>query len=495
MKSRGSSLAAVLVIGISALTMPLKADATDVMASLSPCYAKGLKDKLLCGSIKRPISSNEADGQFDLHFTIIPAIKNAFPDEAVIAFAGGPGQSATEIAASFEHSLNVVRQHRAIVLVDQRGTGKSKLLQCDNPSFVEGLAAVDNGPEALEDVKTHTQVCKEKLNVDLSHFTTRMAAPDFEAVREYLGYKKVHLYGGSYGTRIAQEYARQFGQHVLTMTLDGVVPMQQSLVAIGKAIEDSLHALFADCEAQVSCAQTYPNLGEEFSALMQQLSQTPVRTTLKHPRTYEDVELYLTDVKFYSTIRMSLYSNSQRALVPLVIRETKKGNYAPFMGLMSSTDLASALAMGMHNAIVCGEDWPIQNDLPNEVVATPISELMAAGLNVICPILNVAPAERDFYLPLNTEIPTLLLSGGLDPATPPSWAELAMVKMKNATHWVAPTATHIVAAQTCADRLVADFIQQGNTQSIDPACLRKDTKSQFFINLHSVEAETASSKE
>lgn len=498
MKRNRLTTGLIVALGVASLTglgHVQASEQTNEQASLATCYAKGLKDKLQCGHIMRPISDNPADGEFELHFTVIPAIKNAYPDEAILAFAGGPGQSATEIAASFERSLSVARQHRAIILVDQRGTGKSKKLECGSDDFASALKIDDLSSAAIEKMVSETKICNAESGVDFTYFNTVAAAPDFEAVRQHLGIKKLHLYGGSYGTRIAQEYARQFPSNVASMTLDGVVPMQQSLVAIGKAIDDSLHALFNDCNESEPCRASYPTLAQDFDELMVKLETKPVALTVKHPRTAADIELFLTPTKFFSAIRMALYSNATRALVPLVITQTKLGNYQPLLGLMSTTDLSGEMAIGMHNAVVCAEDWPIQDKLDVQVKSTFAGQQMAQAFDTLCPIYNVRPVNSDFYKPLNTAIPTLLLSGGLDPATPASWAELAKVEMKNALHLVAPTATHIVAGQTCADRIVADFISTKSFETLDTECLNKNTRSQFFLNLQSVEATPTASKE
>ncbi|MFC3034569.1 alpha/beta fold hydrolase [Pseudoalteromonas fenneropenaei] len=458
---------------------------------LTPCYAKGMSDRLLCGSIMRPISENPQDGEFALHFTIIPAIKNAHPDEMVLAFAGGPGQSATEIAGAFNKALHIARQKRAILLVDQRGTGKSKLLQCDTPSLSELMAYADDPETLLADVEQESKACLAQLQVDLSHFTTPVAAADFEAVREYLAVKGLHLYGGSYGTRIAQEYARQYPAHVKTMTLDGVVPMQQSLLAIGTAVEEALAAVFRDCEQDSACHASYPTLQADYQQLMAKLAQETVTTQVLHPRTGEQEQFVVSANKLYSALRMALYSKASRALIPLTIYQANKGNYSPLLGLMSGNDVAEGIAMGMHNSIVCGEDWPLyqQNQAAyQETVSTPLGGQMMRTLSVGCEILQVKPVDKAFYQPLSTDIPTLLLSGGLDPATPPSWAELAMVKMTNAKHFVAQGATHIVAMQSCADKLVGEFIDSASTEKIDASCLDKQTHQQFFLNIQSVEA-------
>jgi pimeloyl-ACP methyl ester carboxylesterase len=463
---------------------------------LTPCYIDGLADRLMCGSIKRPLSQNSKDGEIDIHFAIIPAIKPSHPDEAVLAFAGGPGQGAIDLAAIFNRNLRYARETRDIVLVDQRGTGYSHQLQCESDDLQTQFAFND----VITDLKVmgakDTLACKNKLDIDLSHFTTPVAAKDFEAIRKTLGYKGFHLYGVSYGTRIAQEYTRQFPTSVLTSTLDGVVPMQQSLAAIGGAIDDSLEAIFTRCETSKLCNVQYPQLKNQFNTLMAQLAKQPIETTVKHPRTNESIPLVITQIKFFGAIRMALYSHSMRAIVPLAINEATKGNFAPWVGLMSGADMADQLAMGMHNAIVCGEDWPQLNEQTRaKYNKNYMGKMMVEGFDIMCPILNVTPVNKDFYKPLSTHIPTLLLSGGRDPATPSSWAELAMVNMENATHLVSPSATHGLGSQTCAPKIIAKFIAQGNMQDIDTQCINDNNDKQFFLNINGAASTTTLNKE
>ena len=455
--------------------------------NLTPCYMEGLSDRLMCGSIAQPLSDDPNDGVIDIHFAVIPAIKPSNPDEAVLGFAGGPGQGAIDLAAIFNRNLRFARETRDIVLVDQRGTGYSHQLQCDSDDlktqFVFNDVIADLQAMGAED----TQKCKAKLNIDLSHFTTPVAAKDFEAVRKALGYKGFHLFGVSYGTRIAQEYMRQFPESVLTSTLDGVVPMQQSLAAIGGAIDGSLAALFKRCEVDTLCAEHYPNLENNFHALLAQLEQQPVKTQVRHPRTHDVIAFTITKMKFYSAIRFALYSQAQRAIVPMVIEKALSGDFSPLAGMMANVDLTEALAMGMHNAIVCGEDWPnLTPQTRQEYGKTYMGKAMIAGFDIACPILNVQAVDKAFYQPLKTSTPTLLLSGGRDPATPASWAELAMVEMTNATHLVAPTATHGVGSQTCAPKIIAKFIAQQSMQDIDTDCLEEPNDKPFFMNINGV---------
>ncbi|MBQ4849439.1 alpha/beta hydrolase [Pseudoalteromonas sp. MMG012] len=458
----------------------------DEKPTLTPCYVENLADRLLCGSIKRPLSDDKSDaGEIDIHFAIIPAIKQSNPTEAVLGFAGGPGQSAIELAAIFNRNLRYARENRDILLVDQRGTGKSYKLQCESDDLVAQFAFNDMTADLNRLGKEDTLRCKSELNIDLSYFSTPIAAKDFEAVRKALGYKGLHLYGVSYGTRIAQEYTRQFPDAVLTSTLDGVVPMQQSLSAIGSAIDTSMAALFTRCASDKACTKQFPNLDKQLEVLLTRLDEAPVKITVRHPRTHEKVQLVVTRLKLFSALRMALYSHSTRALIPLTIKQALAGDYSPLVGLLSSSDMSDSMALGMHSAIVCAEDWPrLTAASRQQYEQNYFGKLMIEGLDVSCPIWQAQAVDERFYKPLNNDTPTLLLSGGVDPATPPKWADLTMVEMKNARHLIAPTATHGVVSQTCAAKLVSEFINKKSAETLDASCLEKNNTTQFFMNLN-----------
>ncbi|MCD8475274.1 MAG: alpha/beta hydrolase [Shewanella fodinae] len=239
------------------------------------CYATGLSDRLQCGSVEVAENPAKPDGRkIAIHYVVIPAIKNLAPQEAVLGIAGGPGQSAIENAAGFERMLHKVRQHRDILLIDQRGTGQSNALNCDSEDLTAMLAHNDEAMDIAADVRK----CKKQLeqHADVSQYGSEQALADFEAVRRHLGYQKLHIYGVSYGTRMAQLYMRHYPQAIATVTLDGVVPMQQSVLAIGGAIARAQTLVISDCEKDPLCGKAFPKLREELDTLSDTLQQYPV---------------------------------------------------------------------------------------------------------------------------------------------------------------------------------------------------------------------------
>ncbi|MBZ9611446.1 alpha/beta fold hydrolase [Rheinheimera maricola] len=481
------------LIAATALLMPLAASAQQpklvtpqqAKPTLSPCYAQNLTDRMLCGSIRRPLdaAAPSQDAGIDIHFAVLPAINPLHQQEAVVAFAGGPGQSAFDAAATFAHILRYARESRDILLVDQRGTGKSGLLQCDGLDLTSQFALDENSVDITKMTRKETELCRDKLQVDLNHYTTVAAAGDFEAVRLALGYQKLHLYGGSYGTRMAQEYMRQYPSAVLTATLDGVVPFNQSFGAMGAASDASLEAVYAYCDASPECQQQFPAARAQLQQLQQTLTAQTINTKVRHPRTFELIELNLTRAKLQQALRFALYRNSTRAMLPLVVDQASTGDYSALTGLMLAQDIAADLSVGVNFAVVCGEDrpfWTAQSQA--EFAQSYLGQSWLQGAETSCNVWQVTPVAADYTAPLQTDTPVLLLSGGLDPVTPPGWAELAMAKMRNARHLVAPHATHIVASQTCAPKLISQFINQQSTAELDERCLQQELRQAFLTN-------------
>lgn len=450
------------------------------------CYVDGLSDRLRCGVITVPENYDAPQGkQIQIHYLVLPAIKPSFEKEALLAIAGGPGQSAIDNAASFDKIFTKVRQQRDILLIDQRGTGLSNPLTCDGEGFEGGLAF----NEEQLDIAAETKACLDKLDADVSQYGSETALKDFEAVRQALGYQKLHLYGISYGTRMAQLYMRHHPEALATVTLDGVVPMQQSVINIGDAITRAIDLLLKDCQNNDLCHQQFPKLGEELAQVETLLSQGAAISQTRDPLTNAPTQLVMTKGKFMGAIRMALYMPNVRALLPHAIHQAAQGNYQAITGLYALTVNSTGIAAGMHSAVVCGEDWHRFSEAERErLTQSYFGKEMIKAFDLSCPIWQIPPVSLDFADPIASNLPTLLLSGEIDPATPPSWGELATAKLTNAKHFVAPYATHGVAYQSCANTLIAELIGSGSVDGLSPTCLNNDVSRNFYLNANTVEA-------
>lgn len=491
---KGKPLTAVLsALVITGFILSLPALASDAVDSDSKsseqksCYLTGLSEQLTCGYITVPENADKPDGkQIQIHYAVLPAIKSSGHSEAFLAIAGGPGQSAIDNAAFFNRTFSKVRQQRDILLIDQRGTGRSNILNCE----VEGAESALAINESDFDTTKETQTCLESLgDSDVTQYGSLNALEDFEAVRQHLGYQKLHVYGISYGTRMAQLYMRHYPEALSTVTIDGVVPMQQNVLVIGQAISRAFDLLLQNCADNALCNNQFPQLRAELEAVDAKLAIAPIITQVRDPLTGENTQLTLTRAKFMGAIRMALYSPNIRALIPHAIHQAANDNFLPIMGLYALNLDSTGIAMGMHASVVCGEDW--QRMTPSEreeVNSTYFGQEMIAGFEQSCAVWNMPAVDESFSAPISSDIATLVLSGQVDPATPPSWGELAMEKLTNAKHLVAPYATHGVAGQSCGNDLIAQFVDTGKLSELDAECLNKDVRRNFYLNASTVEA-------
>jgi pimeloyl-ACP methyl ester carboxylesterase len=133
---------------------------------------------------------------------------------AVIALAGGPGQSAVPFAEDFTEVLGPILSTRDLIVFDQRGTGLSHPLAChgfEQPGSYHSAGAL-------------LAACAEQIGPERAFYTTPDSVADIEALRRAGGYEKLVLWGTSYGTKVAEQYAQQYPQHVEALVLDSVVP-------------------------------------------------------------------------------------------------------------------------------------------------------------------------------------------------------------------------------------------------------------------------------
>lgn len=449
------------------------------------CYIEGLSDRLRCGYIIVNENPNEPNGQkINIHYAVIPAVKNIYPNQAFLAIAGGPGQSAIDNAPLFNNTFARIRETRDILLIDQRGTGRSNILKCPEDKSVSPLLMNEGNFDTIAE----TNKCLAAIDGDVTQYTSTAALKDFEAVRISLGYDKLHIYGISYGTRMAQLYMREYAEAIATVTLDGVVPMQQSVLAIGLAIDRAVDLLISECENLSRCQQQFPSLRKALATIEVELMLSPVKAQIFHPMTGQPTEFLLTHDKFLSVIRLALYSPTTRVLLPYAIHQAGEENYQAVLGLYSLTMEGIDIAMGMHASVVCSEDiHRLSTDLSTELETSYIGRTMFTELSKVCSVWPSTKVDETFSAPISNNIPTLLLSGELDPATPPDWAMLAMADMKNAKHLVAPHAAHGVAMQSCANRLVAQLVDEGSTAELDGDCLKEERPRGFYLNANGVD--------
>ena len=444
----------------------------------APCRLEVVDAEGLCGRLEvlegRAVPESRT---ISLKVVVLPA-ESAPPEEAerraLFVLAGGPGVAATGWGARFVTAvLPEIRRTHDVVLVDQRGTGDSNPLQCD----LYGAGT----PEAfwgdlfpLEPVRH----CRRQLEAhsDLSQYGTSVAMDDLEQVRVALGYSKIDLYGASYGTQAALVYLRQYPDAVRSAALMGVVPPTvRGLEEIPLAAQDSLDRLLELCAADEACRTAYPELNRRLEDLLQRLRQGPLEVEVATPDG-DRRALSLTYDHFALVLRGLLHDANAAARIPYLVQSAAGGDFEPFAAASFAYlgSLAKNVAFGMFLSVFCDEQVrQVDRTAAAKAAASSFAgEYFTDQLVRACEVWPSRQVPKGFHQPVRSQVPVLLIAGGLDPATPPHWARQAAAHLPNSHRLDVPYASHSLGgALGCVDRIITAFLIAGSMEGLDTSCV------------------------
>lgn len=477
--------ASVSTLSLVALIHSEKAYAQNNLSNtlkIEECHIDGIKAQVKCATLEVSENYQQPTGKkISLNAVILPAMDNSENKTPLFFLAGGPGQAASELASALNKRYSTIRNTRDIVLIDQRGTGKSNPLQCED---TVGMDVYSLAPEDFS--AREVTNCLAEFNNDLSQFNTENAIRDFEQFRIALGYNKINIYGGSYGTRSGLTYLRMFPESLESAVLDSVGPIEVPIGTFGQSAARSFNLLLAHCIEDSACNTAYPNLRSEFDAVVERLAQSPQKVTIAHPRLGTPTEFVITTSKFIANLRMQLYSMHTRPLVPLIIHQAYLENYMPLAGLVAQMDQGMGMYVGLTFNIVCNEDIPrvteqmLAQDADNNFGKADSHQ----GWLTACNIWPKYQPSADFTSPVTVDVPTLILSGNLDPVTPPSNGDYSDKTLAYSRHIVSQYDAHIVASSSCALKMIAGFLEDKSPEKVDATCLEERPKETFMTNLN-----------
>ena len=478
-------LATLCVLALLALVAAPRALAAETRPGLTPCRIKGVEHDALCGSVRRPLDPARPEGtQIDIHFAVLPALaRNRRPDP-VLFFAGGPGQSAIELAGPVARMMSRLSNRRDLVLIDQRGTGRSAPLVCEAEAPTRPLAESVDPARALARLRDCLARLERLPHGDLRQYTTSIAMQDADAVRRALGVAQVNLIGGSYGTRAALDYMRQFPQAVRRAVIDGVAPPDMALpVAASTDNQAALDALLAACEAEPACRARHPALRADWQRL---LASLPREVTVAHPVTGQAERLRLTRDLLLSLVRAPLYLPALASALPAAISQAAGGRFEALVGVAAglNSGRTGQIAEGMHFSVVCAEDLPRLSNATDKPGAD-FGDGFAERYRQVCEGWPRGSVPADFYRLPVASAATLVLSGGADPVTPPRHgARVAVALGAKARHVVVAQAGHGVMGIGCMRDVMFRFIDAESDDEalkVDADCARTLPRPSAFV--------------
>jgi pimeloyl-ACP methyl ester carboxylesterase len=455
---------------------------------LSPCELRQSEGLTLiqaeCGRLVVPENPAAPGGrQIGLRVAVVPAISMRKRPDPLFILAGGPGMAATSFYASVAPVFAPLHRDRDIVLIDQRGTGASNALDCE-------ASRDDLYQSTTADIVAETQRCLRLLrsHAHVRFYTTSLAVQDLDRVRAALGYRRIDLYGSSYGTVVAQQYIRRFPDRVRSVILDGVVPPQLALGAASALdAQAAVSSIFSRCTREAACVARFGDPAAAYRQVSAQLAAHPVWVDLTDPTSGEPYRLQFGRYQLAMVLRLASYTPELAALLPLDLHEAgAAADFVPLAGqfLLIDRVYGDAIAEGMNDSVVCAEDVPFYRVDAAERAAlarTFLGTSQLDGLEAVCRIWPHGPVDRDFHQPLHSQVPALLLSGGNDPITPPRYAALASHGFVHSLSLVIPGFGHGQLTDPCMAEVMAQFVRRASVSDLDTSCTRNLAPMPFFL--------------
>jgi len=474
MHSRHSSrlLTAVTTrLALLALVTTACGQGAESTVDLEPCGPEGDAKTMLCGNYT--VFEDRAAGSgrtIDLNIAVIPATgDDPYPDP-IFYLAGGPGQAATTVADRWLDAPQ--REKRDIVFVDQRGTGQSNPLKCEMPGGEDDVQGYLDPVFTVEVFEP----CREKLEkvADLRLYTTPIAMDDLNEVRKALGYDVINLLGGSYGTRASLVYMRRHPETVRTAILNGVAPIgfRNPLYHAYEA-QQVLDKTLDECAGDEACHAAFPNIKQEFQEVIARLEVEPAIVDVPDPSTGETRTIRLTRYTFAEALRTTMYYMPRARSAPLLIHRAYEGDFEFFatLGLVTGKAIVDMLHFGMLLSVTCPEDVARidPDEIPELTEGTFLGDHRVRNQMKACSIWPQGDIPANYGDPVDVDVPTLVLSGTLDPVTSVRWGEEAASHLANSLHVVAPGAHGI--GGPCITSIASTFLENASVEGLDTSCV------------------------
>lgn len=451
---------------------------------LQPCRVAEVNGEARCGMYEVYEDRRARSGRkLKLKVVVLPALGQRPLSDPVFVLHGGPGGAATTLASFAAENFAPLRRERDIVLVDQRGTGGSNPLNCD---LYPSLSAALGDLFPVDAIRA----CRAQLEpqADLRLYTTPIAMDDLDDVRAALGYERINLYGASYGTRAAQVYIQRHPAHVRSMILVAVAAMDyMTSLPFAREGQRAMDLLLDRCAADEACRAAFPKLREEFKTVLDRLASSPGKTQVLDPFTNKLAAVEVSRGVFASTLHYSLYVPATASQIPQFIHQAHENNFRPIARetLRFRRELAGMVSFGMFLSVTCAEDAPLI-DLKvaaREANGTFLGDYWAQQLARACELWPRGELPRGYRTPVKSDTPVLLLSGRLDPVTPPKWAEEVAQHLPNSLHVVIPQGSHFfVDPAGCVNNVMVEFIKQGSVKGINTSCVGNLPQTPFIIS-------------
>ena len=435
---------------------------------LGDCRLPDVPTPARCGAFDVPENPDRPDGRhLSIAVAVLPAKRMPVRRDPIAFFSGGPGQAAIDSAADIGLDLAATFTDRDILLIDQRGTGRSAPLACTLHAAGDEAASLAHflPPAAVAR-------CRDELaaRADLTQDSFARFADDVEHVRRALSYGRLNLYALSYGTRATQVYLHAYPDSVRTAYLGSVVPIDVPIpLPFARVSQDVLDATIGACESDARCAAAFPALREETRQVFARLADGRVEV----PVAGTERPVALDAGRVAERLRFMMYSPAGAADVPWTIHRAHQGDWKPLVDgiLESARGFDHQFSAGVFLSITCAEDVRYITDA--EVAAatahTWLGDYRVREQRAACAGWPQATLPPGYRAPVVSSVPTLFVSGDVDPATPKAFADRVAKGFARHADLVLRGQGHSGWTR-CAASAHATLVRTGSVEAIDTTC-------------------------
>jgi pimeloyl-ACP methyl ester carboxylesterase len=449
------------------------------LSKLKPCRVGAIDEELFCGKLTVFENRQTRTGRtIDLNIVVLPAFDQENKGEPIFDLAGGPGASSAERADFYAGPGKDYRRRHDVVCVDQRGTGQSNPLSIPREKtpqyYLSEMFPVDYVREMRHALEQRA---------DLTKYTTSIAMDDLDDVRAWLGYGRINLFGGSYGTQAALVYMRRHPEHVRSAILLAVAPTDLKMpLHHSESAARAMDLLLGECEQDADCHAAFPQIRDDWKNALAQLEKQPARVEYSPPGKAKPTTVEIQRGVFGEKIRTWMYGRDKAARIPLIVHHAAAGDFGPFLQQAIAPSIPDFVADGMYLSVTCAEDVPFINPeaAVKLTVGNPFGNYRVFQQTRACGMWPRGEIPPDFLEPVSSNAPVLIFSGNMDPVTPPKYGEEVARHLPNSRHVIIPEAAHGVDGMTdpgCIDRIAIEFLS--GAKNLDVSCVERMARPPF----------------
>ena len=458
-----------------------------------------------CGTMTLPLyADGTKPGTVELPIMIV---RSAAKTDRLPLFLlqGGPGGDTIDTFQYLVKKTNsTLPSDRDLVFFEQRGTTNAKpSLNCPeiHDQMITLLNKKVSHPEQLQFNKTAWQACRDRLSkegIDLAAFNSQRNADDVAAIAKALNYPQIDLYGVSYGTLLAQHVVKRHPTLVRALILDSVVPMHQNVnLWYRNSGNQAIQNGFADCAMDNACAQDYPDIQNEYIALVKKLNAQPLMLDLHDHVSGNTYPSLIDGDSLASFVFQVHYDEELVTYLPMLIHQISRGNYTTFTTLASFFVFEDSMSEGMQASTICSEE--VLSEASDYQL--PASSLLPIRLEDVafdvadeaqwCAIAAVPQLDASVNQPFQSVVPTLVYSGRYDPITPVQFGDAVLQGLPNGQHIMfARTAHGSFVSNACAGKIGAGFLENPQSTWIALTAICDNTEKATFATSQTIRQTT-----